>query len=509
MESRIEENIVTVQGVINPVPAVIVDPPTSHVPSSSSDREGNPSMEVGVLASVVEKVSRTQIANGKNNKEKEEETIEPGGGFMPPQPSNTGGDYDSDSESSNEINNTTVLATTNEEVSKMVDDVSEGIAKLTTKKKRLSGAQRRKLAKMHRQSIQGKEQDAPKEQSASSTTSSDVGKRYRSPEEQNIAKTPKKKKSSPSSGNTAIPSSTPLNGGSRQHPTSEGGKVDPVTRKASTSMKSSAVDRVSTQSMRKRKLNVEKGKEPPSYAKVARKQHRDDLCYAVIDTSSPSGKIPEDQRQSVEDLVNSKIMEHVLESGEGPPIEIMSCGFRRGVLMLQLASQPCAGTLRKLVDDIPAPWDGASLALVRAKDIPTLTKASIYIKGWGSKFASDAMLKIIGKQNAGLAVGKWEVFHREEGQDGTLLVVGIDPDSMASLTKTKGMAFFVAKAIFIKIGKTPIGMAGDNALPDNEGASDAANTNADSEKTGDPLPKAKEGVNEITNSQEDRLLEDQ
>lgn len=35
---------------------------------------------------------------------------------------------------------------------------------------------------------------------------------------------------------------------------------------------------------------------------------------------------------------------------------------------------------------------------------------------------------------------RWEVFHREEKEDATLLVIGVDDLSMASLIKTKGIA---------------------------------------------------------------------
>lgn len=41
--------------------------------------------------------------------------------------------------------------------------------------------------------------------------------------------------------------------------------------------------------------------------------------------------------------------------------------------------------------------------------------------------------------------------------DFPLYMFGVDRDSMASLTNTKGWEFIVSKAVDIKIGKTPIG----------------------------------------------------
>lgn len=250
---------------------------------------------------------------------------------------------------------------------------------------------------------------------------------------------------------------------------------------------------------RKRKLNTE----PPSYAKAARRQYRDDLCYAVIDSGKPTGTIPKDQHQIVEDLLNTRVMEHIMEAEGGPPIEIENSGFIGEILTLQLASQNCVETLKMIVDGISVPWEGGKLALVKKSNIPKLSKVTMFIKGWGSKFTSDAILKVIGKQNAGLAVEKWVVFHREEGQEGTLLVFGIDPESMASLVKTRGMVFFVTKAVYIKSGKVPIGMMTGTTRPETA-KEEKAGENA-VEKT---PPTEEEGDEKISNSQEERLLED-
>lgn len=103
------------------------------------------------------------------------------------------------------------------------------------------------------------------------------------------------------------------------------------------------------------------------------------------------------------------------------------------------------------------------------------------------------MLKIIGKQNKELEVDKWEVFHREEETDGTLLVVGLDQTSLASLKRTQGRAFFATKAIYFKIGKMPIGMGETKG----KNGSDLSG----------PIPSPTDkGESEMTNSQEDRLL---
>ena len=98
MEGTKEENKLTVQGVMTPVPAV-TDLFGSLVPSLSPNPEPNSSTEVGALSPVVA-VTKTsaQLAIGKNYKEEEKE--QPTGNIMLTRPLETGGE--SDSESSND-----------------------------------------------------------------------------------------------------------------------------------------------------------------------------------------------------------------------------------------------------------------------------------------------------------------------------------------------------------------------------------------------------------------------
>lgn len=502
MEGWQKEKKITVQGVMTPVPAAS-DVLTSHASSLSLDCETT-STGVGALAPVVVDNTSAHLASGKN---KDEDEVIPREGSKQSQPLNTGGK--SDSESSNDSNhNITILSYPNTGVvNKMVDEVSEGFSKLTTTKKRLSGAQRRKLKKLHQKGLIGKGQDAPKDKSETPTTSAEAGKRVRSPEEQNIARSPKRKMSFPPSGELTKPNRTPILGGPCGNPKTEDGKVEPVIGKARTSAKSSATAGTSnkkTQSTRKRKLDATKGQEPPSYAKVAKKRLRDELCYAVINTKAPSGKIPEDQQEMVEELINTKIEDYILDTANRPPIEIISCEFERGVLMLKIASQQCIEALIKLVNGIPPPWDGCKLELVKKKNIPALTKTSLYIKGWGSNYATERILHILGRQNAKLAVEKWEVFHRKDSPEGSLLVIGIDQDSMASLTENKGMAFFVSKAVFFKIGKTPIGRAVSSSSANIDATTAPATGESQKEEC---KPQQEAAI--LSNSQEDKLLEDQ
>ncbi|XP_073814727.1 uncharacterized protein [Musca autumnalis] len=177
----------------------------------------------------------------------------------------------------------------------------------------------------------------------------------------------------------------------------------------------------------------------------------------------------------------------------GDPIQIISSGVKGDVMVFQFAQHANVAALKDIISSIIR--ENGKLKLVRKDQIPQLTKTSVFVRGWGSKFETERMLEVFGHQNKDLDVKRWEVFHREEQEDGTLLVVGIDHLSMASLTKTKGRAFYISKAVRFKAGKAVIG------------ESEEAKQNSEEVL---PPSKNEKGVDAvITDSQEARLLEDQ
>lgn len=397
---------------------------------------------------------------------------------------------------SSEDGNVTVLVGPSAANKDVEDEAGKGLAK----KKKLSGAQRKKLRKMRLTAEKVAPQETPK--GASEPTPVPTGKRIRSPQEESAEAATKKRKSFLTSGKTKSSNLKPNevskqnSGGSKKEGRSLTTKSDNLP---STSGKG---DLSKVRPSLKRKATVESGKKPPSYAKVAKKQQREELCFGVIDSKNATGKIPEEHRPAIEELVNTKIMEHVLDKGdECDEIQILSCSYARGILMLQLASNKCVSTLARLVKDVPTPWEGGKLDLVRKRDIPELTKASFFLKGWGSKLPPRKVLDVLGNQNKGLQTGKWEIFHREENQGGTLFVVGIDNESLEKLKEMKGRAFFVSTAVYIKIGKVPIGRTAGKDDAAKEGA-----TKEGSEAAAAPQQAEEEAGDTITSSQEDRLL---
>ncbi|XP_073835529.1 uncharacterized protein [Musca autumnalis] len=380
----------------------------------------------------------------------------------------------------------------------MVEEVSESIAKLTTKRIQWSGSQRRKYKRNQAKLKRQQQRDASQGTKDTPSTSSEAAKRTRSPEEQNTAKPSKKKKSFPPSSAQDKSHQDPNKGDYIKNPSRETGEVSSDTKRVSATSEPSGTAGDSTKktkTIQKRKMDVETGTEPPStYAKVAKRYFRDDLCYAVIDTSKGSGRLHKDHLLEIEKLINDKLLEQILKGRVS--IKIDCCEPWRDILLCHLDPHTNSAALGGVVSSIATPWEGGRLKLVRKDEIPHLTKASVYIKGYGCKLETERILEVLGVQNETLEVKRWEVFHREEKEDGTLLVVGIDDLSLAGLAKTKGKAYFVSNSVYFKIGKARVG--------------DEENAKSTTQEV-KPTNSTKEGGadEQISASQEANLLEDQ
>ncbi|XP_073811228.1 uncharacterized protein [Musca autumnalis] len=166
------------------------------------------------------------------------------------------------------------------------------------------------------------------------STSSEVAKRIRSPEEQDTVMPTKKKKSSTSLNVSSAPRQEARKGDCSENLLAEGDKVSSNAKRVCPAAKSTAVSGDSAKKSRtrqKRKRAAETGREPPSYANVAKKRYRDELCYAVIDTNRGSGKLPKDHLPAIEERVNNKILHHIMNGGD--PIQIISSGVKGDVMV--------------------------------------------------------------------------------------------------------------------------------------------------------------------------------
>lgn len=424
---------------------------------------------------------------------------------------------DSYSNSSDEANDTVVA---NTETNNTVEEVSAEVAKLTVWTKKTSGAQRRNVAKRNRKLkpkveifINKNMQNVTEVKDQSTPTSSEVAKRVRSPEEENIAESKKTKKGSPSTRSAALSKSDLGQEGfnmENSQPKTDGKVMDTGEMAAATAESSLNVG--SSNKRRQRSVKMKPGantgtERPTSYAKVARRSVMDELCYAVIDLNNPSGKILAVQRQLLEEALFGCILKYVMEADDASTIQINSHRFSTDVFMLQLASDSCIEILRNLVKDMPAPWEGAKLALVSKAEIPSLTKSSCFIKGQGGKLATEEIFKILGKQNKELNVGNWDTFHRKESPEGTLLIVGMDHKSMASLKKTKGKAFFIFQAVYFKVGKNTIGWEKADARRRDGHEVDNATVTVTNIVEEDATTSG-EGESEMAHSQEEPFLAD-
>ncbi len=85
---------------------------------------------------------------------------------------------------------------------------------------------------------------------------------------------------------------------------------------------------------------------------------------------------------------------------------------------------------------IPA-WEGREFEAPKFSDLRRWVKANVFVPGVSK--SNSLILSRLGRQNPGLKVDDWRVYHREEKDNGVFLILGVDKDSLDVL-KGLGLA---------------------------------------------------------------------
>lgn len=78
---------------------------------------------------------------------------------------------------------------------------------------------------------------------------------------------------------------------------------------------------------------------------------------------------------------------------------VTSSGIKNYKMFFRLATHANIVTLKEIIGKIKTPWQKRSLKLVRKSETTRLTKTSVYVSGFGSKFEAVHMLEVFGREN--------------------------------------------------------------------------------------------------------------
>ncbi|XP_031329836.1 uncharacterized protein LOC116160842 [Photinus pyralis] len=109
------------------------------------------------------------------------------------------------------------------------------------------------------------------------------------------------------------------------------------------------------------------------------------------------------------------------------------CRHRGGALLITCADQASVDWLRSELGSV-APWEGAKLRFVEAKNLPKPIRAHVWIPG--AQVEPEKILKRIEIQNAGVTTSNWRVVDRKEDPKGQTLIVLMDQTSWEKMGAT-------------------------------------------------------------------------
>lgn len=313
--------------------------------------------------------------------------------IVTPTPSTSAGQKAQDQEASCHSSSDAESATTSEEVTKSIGD-------LTLKRWRLAGASKKRLSKLLKGGItyesalkQILEERTEKRKETESGQSSSA----------KVAERPKE----PESGQT---SSAPAS--AKRH-RSDNSTPDQCAKKARKS------GHAAVQSYREAAEGVKVG-----------------LTHTAHPTSTLNGEQLVQLQRAVISAVRAL-------PDDGPQVRFFACKHRPGWLQLTCADETSVEWLKSAATNLQ-PWEGASLKLVQGEELPRTQVCVAYIPDDepGNRLSSEVVTQTLRKMNHGLLTQEWVVLHHVESGPGQTWTFSIDEVSMAELERLNFRPFF-------------------------------------------------------------------
>ncbi|KAF6216644.1 hypothetical protein GE061_000990 [Apolygus lucorum] len=180
------------------------------------------------------------------------------------------------------------------------------------------------------------------------------------------------------------------------------------------------------------------------------------------------GNHPAEQLSDVEaNLVYGSIVRAAMDSPAGQGPQFCSGHTSNGVVYITCSNGRSKGWLEEQVAELK-PWDGASLRTGPAKDLADLVRVKVGV--WiPTEFLdrSDArkLIPLFEAQNPGLSTREWKLLSTKADPKGLSLVLNIDTDSLGWLRGQQFRAFFHVQRVTFKVMGAPTDAAGGSDQP--------------------------------------------
>lgn len=179
---------------------------------------------------------------------------------------------------------------------------------------------------------------------------------------------------------------------------------------------------------------------------------RDHLHVAMVDEKAAKKIVSAELWNNIEARVADMVMDHVIAAGGGPLPGFDSSEVVRGYRVIKCEDQYSLDFLGKVVAKISNEWEGSTIGLISAKDIPRRPRARI----WLPKMVCDSgkLLKSLQLLNPSIPMSDWSVLKAEAPQkNSTSFLLTINEESIEPLSKLDNKLRFGLRQAKLKIFK--------------------------------------------------------
>jgi Domain of unknown function (DUF4780) len=208
----------------------------------------------------------------------------------------------------------------------------------------------------------------------------------------------------------------------------------------------------------KDKKPAKKAKNMPKPVKTYSEVVRDSLRVAIQNESNLSEGLTHAQAETLKDNL-MEALDNIPGSSTTPRPCFHDSSLVHGALMLTCADATSLEWLRSAVTEINA-RGGPTLVLKTKDELPQYHRASIWIPG---RFAEDkVVLSRIMAQNPGLATSCWRVYHSGRASEkGRTIIIGIDSKSVETINGLRGFIFYGLQKVLVNLKQKKAALRND------------------------------------------------
>lgn len=197
-----------------------------------------------------------------------------------------------------------------------------------------------------------------------------------------------------------------------------------------------------------------------STSKAGPVSYRDSLAgiqMVVLPSDYPESKLSGEQVE----LVKEAIAKEIDSASADTPPQFTGLWDVEGLLKILCANPATCRWLEKVVPTL-VPWEGASLKVIEAKDLPKFTRVVVWVPKQTAAADPGAILRRLEIQNPPLRTCNWKLLTAKEDPKGQTLTLSVDEKSLEVL-RGRNMALYLTFSVirFRIVGgreRSPVGM---------------------------------------------------